>query len=83
MIENSNRKDWVLRTREGYDLNIRHLLDDPLTASACGLKPNSCLNELQFFHVKEGLPPDLAYDVFDGFSVDLISNILESLVTQK
>ena len=83
LIENSNRKDWVLRTREGYDLNIRHLLDDPLMASACGLKPNSCLNELQFFHVTEGLPPDLAYDVFDGFSVDLISNILESLVTQK
>ena len=83
LIENSNRKEWVLCTREGYDLNITHLLDDPLMAYACRLKSNSCLNELQFFHVKEGLPPDLAYNVFEGFPVDLISNILESLVTQK
>ena len=52
-------------------------------ASAYGLKSNSCLNELQFFHVVEGLPPDLAYDVFEGFSFDSISNILESLVTLK
>ena len=39
---------------------------------------NSCLNELQFFQVVEGLPLDLANNVFEGFSVDFISNILES-----
>ena len=37
LIDDSNTKDWVLRTREGYDLNIRHILDDPLIASAYGL----------------------------------------------
>ena len=84
LIDDSNRKDWVLRTREGYDLNIRHLLDDPSMTSVYGLKSNSCLNELQFFHiVVEGLSPDLAHDVFEGFSDGLISNILESLMTQK
>ena len=79
MIDDSNRKDWVLRTREGYDLNIRHLFDDLLMAFAYGFKPKSCLNELQFFHVAEGLPPDLAH-VFEEFSVDLISHVL---VAQK
>ena len=83
MIDDCNKKDWVLRTRESYDLNIRHLLDDPLMTSAYGLKSNSCLNEVQFLHVVEGLPPDVAHDVFEGFSVDLISNTLESLVSQK
>ena len=83
MIGDCNKKDWVLRTRESYDLNIRHLLDDPLMTSAYGLKSNSCLNEVQFLHVVEGLPPDVAHDVFEGFSVDLISNTLESLVSQK
>lgn len=52
-------------------------------ASAYGLKSKSCLNELQFFHVVEDLPTDLAHDVFEEFSVDLMSNILESLATQK
>ena len=52
--------------------------------SVYGLKSNSCLNELQFFHiVVEGLSPDFAHDVFEGFSDGLISNILESLMTQK
>ena len=83
MIDDCNKKDWVLCTRESYDLNIRHLLDDPLMTSAYGLKSNSCLNEVQFLHVVEGLPPDVAHDVFEGFSVDLISNTLESLVTHK
>ena len=78
LIDDSNRKDWVLRTREDYDLKIRHLLDNPLMASAYGLKSKSCLNELQFFRIVEGLPPDLAHDVFEGILVDLISNILES-----
>ena len=72
----SHREDWVLRTREGYDWNMRHLLDDPLMASAYGLKSSSCLNELQFFPVVEGLPAPLAHDGFEGFSVELISNIL-------
>ena len=83
LIDDCNKKDWVLRTRESYDLNIRHLLDDTLMTSAYGLKSNSCLNEVQFLHVIEGLPPDVAHDVFEGFSVDLISNALESLVTQN
>ena len=52
-------------------------------ASAYGLKSNSFLNEIQFFRAAEGLPLDLAHDVFEGFSVDLISNILKSLVTLK
>lgn len=69
--------------KEGYDLKIRQLLDNPLMASAYVWKSKSCLNELQFFHVVEDLPPDLAHDVFEEFSVDLMSNILESLATQK
>ena len=83
LIDDSNTKDRVLRTREGYDLNIRYLLDDPLMASAYGLtvvlmnlSSWTCLNE-------SCPPPNLAHDVFEGFSVDLISNILESLVNKK
>ena len=83
LLDNSHREDWVLRTREGYDWNIRHLLDGRLMASAYGLKSNSCLNKHHFFLVVEGLPPALAHDGFEGFSVELISNILESLVRQK
>ena len=69
----------MLRTQEGYESNIMHLQDDP----AYGIKSNSCLNELEFFHVAEGLPPDLAHDVFEGFAINFMSSIIEVLVEQK
>ena len=60
-----------------------YLQDNPGMASAYGIKSNSCLNELKFFHVAEGLPPDLAHDVFEGFAIDFMSGIIGMLVEQK
>ena len=73
----------MLRTQEGYESNIMHLQDDPGMAPAYGTKSNSCLNELEFFHVAEGLPPDLAHDVFEGFAINSMPSIIEVLVEQK
>ena len=36
--------------------------------------------ELSYFHVAEGLPPDLAHDVLEGIAVDAISDIVGALV---
>ena len=40
-------------------------------------------NDLNYFHVTEGLPPDKAHNVFEGLAVDVISDILHVLVEEK
>lgn len=45
-------------------------MDDPVLASILattyGLNRDSILNSLQFFHVTEGLPPDIMHDILEG-----------------
>ena len=83
LLEDSNRKDWVLRTKEIYDYTINQLSGDPGISSAYGIKEKSCLNDLHYFHVAEGLPPDIAHDIFEGVAVDVISNIIHLLLEEK
>ena len=42
-----------------------------------------CLNDLNYFHVTEGLPSDIALDVFEDVAVDIILGILHVLVKEK
>ena len=62
----------MLRAQEGYESNIMHLQDDPGMAPAYGIKSNSSLNKLEFFHVAEKLPPDLTHDSFEVFPFDFM-----------
>ena len=50
---------------------------NPSFSSLYGMKCNSCLHSLKFFQVTSGLPPDLAHDLFEGFAIDFISNIIK------
>ena len=59
----------------GYENNIQSLELNPNFSSLYGIKCNSCLHS--FFHVTSGLPPDLAHDLFEGFAIDFISNIIK------
>lgn len=49
------------RTRENYAHHVQ--LND---ASATGVKHNSCLNSLQYFHVTENIGVDIMHDVLEG-----------------
>ena len=44
------------------------------------LKRLHVLNDLNYFHVIGGLPPDIAHNVFEGLAVDVTSDILHVLV---
>ena len=49
---------FTLRTKNGYDNNI--INENPNLSHLYGIKGNSVLNYLNYFHVADGLPPDLA-----------------------
>ncbi len=73
-------KDFKMRTKKGYDNNVDSIENDPNLCPSFGIKTKSCLNELNYFHVIDGLPPDLAHDCFEGFAVDLVTNVIVNFV---
>ena len=58
--------EFQLRTRESYDRHSALVDEDPSLASVYGLKGNSILNQSNFFHVVEGLDPDIIHDQLEG-----------------
>jgi hypothetical protein len=48
-----------------------------------GVKYNSSLNELKYFNISNGLPPDIMHDLLEGCFRFALSNMMEELTKQK
>lgn len=72
-----------LRTKEAYELQAVAVQTNPALFTLYGIKQSSCLNELQFFHVVEGSPPDIAHDLFEGVIPEVIAEVVKYCVTQQ
>ena len=72
-----------LRTVESYQNQISSVEIDPSLCSTYGLLKNSCLNSLEYYHVTNGLPPDLAHDVLEGFAKDISKNVIVHYIKEK
>ena len=72
-----------LRTSEGYDNNVLNINADKTLSSVYGIKENSSLNCLQYYHVINGLPPNIAHDAFEGFTTDFLQNLLSYFIQLK
>ena len=71
-----------MRTKNTYDNNIIQINQDPNLSHLYGIKENSVLNDLNYFHAADGLPPDLAHDLFEGFALDIVSNVIVSFIRE-
>ena len=80
LYENLPVSTFVLRTKNAYDNNLRAVLEDQNLAVLYGTKDSSPLNTLSYFHVADGLPPDLCHDLFEGFAVNVISNVIIAFI---
>ena len=63
-----------MRRKNAYNNNIIAINEDP--------DLSHFLNYLNYFHVADGLSPDLAHDLFEGFAVDIVSNVIVSFVRE-
>ena len=52
-------------------------------SSVYGIKENSSLNCLQYYHVINGLPPDIAHVISEGFATDFLQNLLSYFIQLK
>ena len=64
--------------------NIVQLVTDfPNLSSVYRIKSNSCLKQLQHFHLVNGLPPDLGLDLLEGFAKDVLNIVIVRWLPQK
>ena len=86
---NCSRKDlkanlpslsFALRTREGYDNNVLNINADKILPSAYSINENSSLNCLQYYHVTNGLPPDITHGIYEGFATDFLQKLLSYFI---
>lgn len=72
-----------LRTVAGYTEQVQVVTEAPGLANTYGIKQDSPLNQLQHFHVINGLPCDLAHDLFEsGLVCDVIEKVVMYCVQQ-
>ena len=62
----------TIRSKAAYDAQSTEVELDPTLSKLYGVTGKSCLNELRYYHVTDGLPGDLAHDVFEGFGNHLL-----------
>ena len=64
------------RTQVGYNNNTTNIETYPEMSSVYGIKQRSCFNSLKYYHVVDGLPPDIAHDIFEGVARDTVMLLL-------
>jgi hypothetical protein len=59
--------DFMMRTREVYEGHCQLLTTDPVhMATTYGITRSAALNRLMYFHITEGLAPDVMQDLLEG-----------------
>lgn len=72
----------IPRTKESYDAQAEIVERMPEMAGVYGLKRNSVCNQLRYFHVVNGQPPDIAHDLFEGVAPDVMERVILHCVTE-
>ncbi|XP_071793325.1 uncharacterized protein [Asterias amurensis] len=68
-----------LRTKQGYEQQVRIVHENPDLWNLYGLKHDSVFN---YFHITCGLPHDIAHDLFEGVVPEVIEVTIKHCVQQ-
>ena len=74
---------FELRTENAHNEQVKIVANNPDLASLYGVKYDSVLNQLHYFHIIWGSPSDIAHDVFEGFCNDLLKLVIEHCLHEK
>lgn len=70
-----NAETCDMRTIQTYNAHISMVTQDPEMKSVYGVKMDSPLNQLSYFHVIQGLPSDIAHDLFEGIVPEVLGKL--------
>ncbi|KAL0157413.1 hypothetical protein M9458_048659, partial [Cirrhinus mrigala] len=68
----------LLRNKDGHHSDL--VQSNP---TETGLKRQSILNDLKYFHVTENVTPDIMHDILEGVGAYEIKLVLSSLISHK
>ncbi|KAK6188852.1 hypothetical protein SNE40_004945 [Patella caerulea] len=78
---NHDPNQFELRDENNYKAHVEQVACQPISANFMhGIKCDSPLNNLKYFHVTRGLPPDCMHDILEGccrYEIPLILQKLE------
>ena len=66
----------VPRNRESFNQQVEIVEQMPDVARVYGVKRNSPLHQLEHFYVVDGLPSDIAHDLFEGLIPDVMEKVI-------
>ncbi|CAC5410253.1 unnamed protein product [Mytilus coruscus] len=75
--------DFTLRSIAMHQAQLANVAQDSTMSSVYGIKNDSPLNSLKYFHVAEGMPSDLAHDLFEGVVCEVMTNTIGYCVREK
>ena len=71
------------RTKQAHNAQVRAVEHDETLVPVYSIKGNSVLNELQYYHIIDGLPSDIAHDCFEGLVPDITMKVLSRCVDEN
>lgn len=71
-----------MRTIQMHTEQVRLVENDYSLAPVYGIKGTSCLNELHNFHSMNGMPSDIAHDLFEGVVCKVMTNVIKVCVSK-
>ena len=80
---NNHECNDLLRTQEAYNSQVAAVEKDTSLTPFYGIKNGCALNELEYFHIVDGAPQDVAHDVLEGFAIDSLSPLLLHYIHAK
>ena len=76
--------EFQLRTKEAHSEHISLVQESETLNNYCGVKKPDVLTEnLKYFHVLEGYPPDVLHDFFEGIVPFELALCLKDLIAKK
>ena len=65
-IQDIGKTDFQMRTKQTHSHHIQMVKEGTAQSSTFGVKDDTPLNTLQYYHITNGLPPDVAHDLLEG-----------------
>lgn len=83
MVISFKEKYFTRRTKEMHENQIKLFNTDNSHVNLFGLKFNSPMNDLKFFHTSTMLPPDAMHDLLEGIVPLELSLIINRLIKKN